>query len=267
MLQLTGQAFPFLAGRKAAAGAIRSYSGIPHPPSSEAGGTVQNSQYGDEFAITRIEGQGNGGRSLVMTRESELAILGSSTGRIDQINYLKSKGPIGVKVVDPLKVPAGNFEVWFRDITALPLPNNVLDYEKLDDATWFMVRLDGQGIGTDTIFSDRTIEVANEQLIPDWGISVTLDQTAYSNSDKFTVPLDPFFEYIGASEIDDFWYLPIVDQDGDRPNRAGDVADRSLHRFRVGEIDVPERDAMSCRGEFAREGLTLTFFDVEKGYG
>ncbi|MBK9758508.1 MAG: T9SS C-terminal target domain-containing protein [Flavobacteriales bacterium] len=213
--QLTGQAFPFLAGRKAAAGAIRSYSGIPHPPSSEAGGTVQNSQYGDEFAITRIEGQGNGGRSLVMTRESELEILNSSTGRIDQIRYLKSKGPIGVKVVDPLMVPAGNFEVWFRDITALPLPNNVLDYEKLNDATWFMVRLDGQGIGTDTIFSDRTIEVANEQLIPDWGISVTLDQTAYSNSDKFTVPLDPFFEYIGASELNDFWYLPIVDQDGD----------------------------------------------------
>ncbi|MFT7612976.1 MAG: hypothetical protein ACI9J3_001944, partial [Parvicellaceae bacterium] len=59
-LGLEGQKKPYLAGRKAVSGGIKSVSGIPHIPAPELGGSVLNSEYGDGPKITRIEGVGNG---------------------------------------------------------------------------------------------------------------------------------------------------------------------------------------------------------------
>ena len=228
---LSGQPFPYLAGRKAAAGSIRNYAGIPHPPSSEAGGTVQNSQYGDQFQITRIEGQGNGGNVLNIDASTEQAILNSPTGRVDQVKYTKGNGPINVKVIDPLNVPAGSFEVWFTDATELPNPNNYKDYAKLNDATWKIVRVDDQGNQLETVQSERTIEVGNEQLIPQWGISVTLDQTEYTINNEFTEPLGITYEYRGITDANQFWYSPIPDADGENAFnwiRAGTADDDAI---------------------------------------
>ncbi len=213
---LTGQAYPYKSGRKGAAGSIRSYSGIPHPPSSEAGGTIQNSQYGDEFTITRIEGQGNGGLVIEMTEESMNAVTTSPTHRIDQITYVKGRAPVKVKVIDPLNVPLGSFELWFQDTTALPNPNNINTYDELNDAYWFLVHRTDNPTSADTVRADKSIEVGYEQIIPQWGISVMLDQTLYSNGDDYTKPLADFIEYRpnGTDPILP-WYSPIPDQDGE----------------------------------------------------
>ena len=67
-LALDGQERPYLSSRKSPSGSIEPVSAIPHPPAAESGGTVVNAQYGDQPEIIRIEGQGNGGLELELTR-------------------------------------------------------------------------------------------------------------------------------------------------------------------------------------------------------
>lgn len=197
----SGQAAPYVAGRKAAFGSIRTYVGIPHKTNPEMGGTVLNSAFGSGIPVTRLEGQGNGARALELSAASENAIVAASPWRQDQITYKAGLGPIDVKVVDPLKVPDAQFEVWFQDSIT---PGN------LDDAYWYIVKLPG-GSPKDTIGSDRIIDVGYEQLFPDWGISVTIGQGYYTND--YTAP-------IGAGSItfadpSKPWFSGIPDAEGE----------------------------------------------------
>lgn len=227
-ITLTGQPYPFLPGRKSTTGSIRSYAGIPHKPSVENGGTVVNSQYGDGFEITRIEGQGNGGNRLSLTRETLDAIASSPNARLEQIRYRRGQGPVNIKVVDPLKVPDGNFELWILDSTDIPVPtppptpNN--SYTRLRDASWMLVHLSGSPTSADTVRSSRTIMLQNEQLIPKWGLSVTITQTMYE--DNYTQFLGSGMETSGP-----VWYAGIPDQEGEQVEnwiRAGVAKDVTL---------------------------------------
>lgn len=206
---LTGQPYPFLAGRKSATGAIRSYSGIPHKPSVENGGTVVNAEYGDGFEITRIEGQGNGGNLVSISKSTSNAIVSSPTGKVDLIKYRKGKGPVNVKVVDPLKVPAGQFELWIEDSTSIPTPTDPpATFARLKDARWTLNRLADDGTVLESVHSTRTIELQNEQLIPQWGLSVTITQVDYQTGD-FTHFLGSSREFSGTD-----WYAGIPDAEG-----------------------------------------------------
>jgi len=103
-----GQKRPYLEGRKS-----KKAFGIPHNPAPEKNGSVMNSVYGYGPKITRVEGQGNGGNYLELTQASVDAILSSPTGRVDQITYENGRGPIQIKVVDPLNVPNSTFGLSF----------------------------------------------------------------------------------------------------------------------------------------------------------
>ncbi|MBI3518714.1 MAG: hypothetical protein HY062_05090, partial [Bacteroidetes bacterium] len=61
--------------------------------------------------MTRIEGQGNGGNYLDLTAESVSKILSNPSGRENTITYENGRGPINIRVVDPLNVPNSNFSV------------------------------------------------------------------------------------------------------------------------------------------------------------
>ena len=63
---LYGQKNGYLAGNKN----IKKYTVIPHKTDIEENGTVINANYGTVPAITRIEGQGNGGNALNLTKKS-----------------------------------------------------------------------------------------------------------------------------------------------------------------------------------------------------
>jgi hypothetical protein len=196
----TGQAFPYVESRKAAFGSIRSYVGIPHKPGAEANGTVQAASFGDNFQVTRLEGQGNGGLRLELTQETENAIMAGAPWRKDELKYKRGASPIDVKVVDPLKVPSAQFEIWFKDSVT---PNT------LDDAYWFITKVPAT-TSRDTVWSDRTIAVGNEQLILDWGLAVTIEQ-AYNDGD-FALPVGP-----GSLDFGDdskAWFLGIPDGEG-----------------------------------------------------
>jgi hypothetical protein len=197
----TGQAFPYVAGRKAAFGAIRSYVGIPHKPAPQTGGTIQNSQYGDALQVTRLEGQGNGGLQLEIEPASENAIVDGEPWRSDEVTYKRGRGPIDVRVVDPLAVPAAGFELWFQDSVT---PGN------LNDAYWYIVNLSN----SDTVFSDRAIDLKYEQLLLDWGISVSIGQVAYTGSgnEAYTLPLNS--GSVTFADPNKAWFTGIPDAEG-----------------------------------------------------
>ena len=226
----TGQNKPYVAGRKAAFGAIRSYVGIPHKPAPANGGTIQNSNFGDHLQVTRLEGQGNGGLRLRLERASENAIMAGAPWRSGELTYVPGSGPIDVKVVDPLRVPDASFELWFQD--------SITD-GNLDDAYWYLVNLNTQ----DTVRSDRAIDLKYEQLLLDWGISVSIGQSFFSGSgaNQFTPPLGS-----GVLEFNDpskAWLAGIPDAEGPIPQnwiRSGTSTfadEEAVYSDRVGKDD------------------------------
>ena len=107
---LNGQKLPFLLGRKSASGPIQVYTAIPRINAPETYGTILNSFYGDSPEITRLEGQGNGGNILELTDESENQIL-QPPYFMENPTYLRGKGPLKLKVIDPLNLKHGNYYV------------------------------------------------------------------------------------------------------------------------------------------------------------
>src|SRR5690606_41717137 len=106
--QQDGQKEPFFLGRRTNGNSNR-VTAIPHIPASEYNGTVLNSQYGDMPEITRLEGFGNGGNFLDIIEEHEEQIVSTPPYKLDVITYKKNRGPVEIKVVDPLNVKKGTY--------------------------------------------------------------------------------------------------------------------------------------------------------------
>lgn len=171
-LALDGQRMPYISSRLGHdGGSIRSVSAIPHNPSPEAQGTVSSLVYGSGPQIKRLDGYGNGNRVINLTTASTTSII--QNGFIENPVYDYGAGPINVKVIDPLNVVGGHFVCKFNDYN--PSSSN-----GADTALWVIERYDSEGgnlIGS--VSSDRTIAINNEQLIPEWGVSVQINQEKY----------------------------------------------------------------------------------------
>lgn len=160
---LAGQQTPFIAGRKSAVGPIKVITAIPHIPSPESNGTIINSSYGDGPQVTRLDGMGNGGQQVELTDESIAEILANNSmvNPVYKIGY----GPLNIKVIDPLNVASADYRLDFRLKNAS---------DPLDSATWVLY-MNGELVDS----SERTIAVANEQLLPDLGISISIGQVPF----------------------------------------------------------------------------------------
>ena len=204
VIGLEGQKAPYLAGRKN----IRVYTAIPH---KNVGGIVPSAEYGDQPEITRIQGQGNGGIFLEPTDEMVAAfgdlqpidtiwMYGEDTTYrltsyedegypiIKQLTYEPDFGPINVKVIDPLNVVPGEYEIRFDSLyryiktnitgdVALPADEDTLGFMV---GGWRLYDYRNQRI----LDSDTTIAVDNEQLFLDLGISVNIQQSYYAGNFK-----------------------------------------------------------------------------------
>lgn len=172
---LDGQKHPYISSRLAIdGGAIHSVPAIPHSPQPRFGGTVVQLPYGSSPQISTLDGTGNGNLSIDLTQKSEDFILANDS--IETPTYQVGKGPINIKVVDPLNVKGGYYRLLFTNASYDPKKVNTVD----DSTTWKIERFDkkgGQLLGTVT--SDRSIGSENEQLIPQWGISVNVFQDKY----------------------------------------------------------------------------------------
>lgn len=116
-----GQKRPYLEGRK-----IKRAAGTPHIVDTEKDGTLAQSFYGFGPKITRVEGQGNGGHLLTLTKASEDEIV--SKFFQEKITYENAQGPLNIKVVDPLNVKNAEFEFKFINsrVNTSSNPNNTV---------------------------------------------------------------------------------------------------------------------------------------------
>ncbi|MCH2197484.1 MAG: hypothetical protein MK081_01775 [Flavobacteriales bacterium] len=203
----TGQDEQYKGSRTAANGsAIRVFTGIPHAPSPEAGGTVANAAYGDGVELTRWEGKGNNSLDLTLTPETEEEIVFNTF--VNGATYMAGQGPVEVKIADPLNVPNADFEL------ALAPDDAVLDS---DSAFWVLTNLtmlndiDPSNDEAAVYTSKKAITVLNEDLILDWGLSVTWSQYEYQLNGGFTELLAGDIQFENSAEP---WLLGIPDQEG-----------------------------------------------------
>ncbi len=172
-----GQKRPYLEGRKS-----KKASGIPHIPAPEKEGTVMQSYYGYGPKITRIEGQGNGGNILDLTDESVAQILANNF--IPNPTYLNGRGPVNIKVVDPLNVPNSTFTlklVKFDGLDASLVTHTkklqITDAKNMgaflgNIATWTLK----DNTTGNTYALDTTMKAGKEYYMPDIGMSITMQQ-------------------------------------------------------------------------------------------
>jgi len=157
---LFGQQKPYLAGRNN----IKVSTAIPHISSPLSNGTVIQAQYGAGPKITRIEGHGNGNNILELTPESSAKIL--ADGFFNTPTYINNRGPLDIKVVDPLMVKGGNFIVKFN-----------VDNNNIDSAAWVLMEVDENDNIIQSWNSDKSIAFFNEQLLPELGLSFNISQS------------------------------------------------------------------------------------------
>lgn len=194
---LDGQQRPYISSRKAPTGAVRTLEVIPHSPSPEANGTLSTVGYGFEFPITRLDGAGNGGRALELSVQSENEIVNNYFAQ--KVTYAANGGPISVKVIDPLNIKEGDFKLKFYED----------EDGKLETSNWTLYETNSG----DSITSKQTINVYNEQIIPEWGISILLEQTEYVFSGptlKYTAPISASITYSDSSKR---WLTGLQDND------------------------------------------------------
>ncbi|MBP7498208.1 MAG: hypothetical protein KA792_11150, partial [Bacteroidales bacterium] len=221
---LDGQKKPYLAGRKSAGGQPISYVvGIPHISNPEFGGNIMTGSYGEGVKIQRIEGQGNGGNVIAFSKSSiEEALLAPAYKCINPI-YLNGKGPVDIKVINPLRVVKGNFILKFD-----------VKNDKIDTARWIIINKDNGNIYN----SDKNIGSPNEQLFLDLGLSVTIkqvkvpgDKNAIKNGYLNPSELDKNFKEMLFADSSKVWLWGIPDVDGSSSwnwIRSGTLADKDV---------------------------------------
>lgn len=224
--RLDGQKKPYIESRRAGdKSSIEAVGATPHLVSPENGGTVQNADYGDGVPVTRIEGRGNGGNNLRLPEDQEEKIV--EEVNVGDLTYEPKAGPIDVKVVDPLNVPEADFVLRFKTDTS----------SSVNEAYW---TLKNKNSGK-TISSNKTIDVRNEQIIPEWGISVTITQfDDYSKSCDNKKTKEVLDATLTHGDPQNPWLAGIQDGEGNSPQNwigSGNATDAFVQCLNDHPID------------------------------
>ncbi len=150
---------------------------IPNPANGDMGTTL-NSDYGSGVVITRIQGTGNGGIDVQLDSVSEQAAI--SLGKVEKASYVAGKGPVSIKVVDPVKVPADSVITdWVLQITGANTATSGIS----SAGTWKLTGiLNGRAV--DTIYSEQSIGNLNEQIVEKYGLSISVQQKSAPGVDQ-----------------------------------------------------------------------------------
>jgi len=179
-----GQRAAYLEGRRniGVGGTGSPYVGVPRISAPEYSGIQLNAQYGDGPAITRLDGGGSGTQFMVLSDETEATILDNNVE--DVLTYKTGAGPIQIKIIDPLRVQGGTY--------TLSIIDKNLSNAELDDSIRWVLRDDS---GAEW-FSDITLDILNEQVILDRGISIAIGQV-----EEPGVELEIPNGFVGASAV------------------------------------------------------------------
>jgi hypothetical protein len=234
-----GQRQPYIAGRRN----VKVYTAIPHNPSPENYGSVLNSGYGSGPQLTRVEGTGNGyvtdyvpRLALDLTAATVDEILSSATGyRSLHPVYVGGRGPVDIKVYDPVKVPNAQFEIWLTGSDA--------------SARWVLKNLSNGG---EIDSSERSIVNPNEQLFPDYGLSVNIAQvkTPLEDPDNdgfveatitYSDPTKPWLSGVPDTDIDGIHPLDWINSPIDQTAPAFDIDPNQVYEKVLGGTWAPYR--------------------------
>lgn len=187
-----GQRTPYLSGRR-----VSSAIAIPRPIVDRN----QNSNYGSQAIITRIDGAGAGGNNLGISNEMRDKIFAPDFN--GEITYLPGRGPINVKVFNPIDTKSGEFILTFTDSKPA---NDTLEA----DAKWVLTKVDDPSF---KVIAEKTIERINEQIIPEYGFSIAIVQTddAGDLADASNGFIDASITYLNESGPEWLYNFPSVD--------------------------------------------------------
>jgi len=257
--KLDGQKKPYLAGRKN----IKLYTAIPH---RTVNGVVANANYGDGPKITRIEGRGNGGLELEFTDETIEALLEkdpagpTEDGGVVEYGddnypivynpvYKNGKGPVDIKVIDPLNVVDANYKLkfnpefdWFtfENFTRSEDPDLHGDTVGITSTKhWYLIN---EETG-DIYVSDTSTHMKYEQLFIDLGISIDFGPVFYGGPYKIGVVgegSDATQQYEIVAQNNGLINATIHYADSSRQWLSGveddDIANRSTNWIRSGTL-------------------------------
>ena len=181
---------------------IKVYSAIPH--FIESSGASLNSNYGDGVEITRIEGQGNGGFSLELSNETIDEIFSSSEHRSLNPTYKQGFGPVQITVVDPMKIPSGQYTLKLLDpIIELSKIASYGGWELIDNLT-----------GSIISSASEDIQIGSEKYIETLGLDVKISQTENPGTDPTNIENNGLISgTIEFDNINDRWLSGVADRD------------------------------------------------------
>ncbi|HOK38092.1 MAG TPA: T9SS type A sorting domain-containing protein [Bacteroidales bacterium] len=232
-----GQKKPYIAGRNN----IKTYKAIPHINTPENNGTILQSEYGDGVEITMLEGHGNGNQIIDLSEETINQIMSGYPWKVDARKYVLGRGPINVKIIDPLNVPEDEYELRFVniDINSYGLCGSTnVDLAQSLYKPFDYILINSKG---DTIYSEVKVPYGDgyEQLFLNYGFSITISQknfAGYRDRNDFQNGfLEATIEFKDPTKP---WLLFLPDGDGFdemnwirvgtyKTNETGDCADKS----------------------------------------
>tara|TARA_B100001758_G_scaffold247959_1_gene269213 strand:- start:36535 stop:40761 length:4227 start_codon:yes stop_codon:yes gene_type:complete len=233
-----GRNRPYLQGRRN----IDVYSAIPHFIEPENGGTTLNSSYGDGLPLTRLEGQGNGGMALELTDKTINEILTSDDHRSLFPEYKQGMGPIAVTVIDPVRIPQGDFT--FKLIDPIFSASSIVSY-----GGWQLINNTNGKIEAS---ASQDISFGSEQYIEQLGLSFRLNQAQNPGSDPGNIQNNGLISgTIEFENSNDKWLSGVADRDDDSPFfsiwgfnwiRAGSVESTTENPVGSNQIDYSNSD-------------------------
>ncbi|MEY3194132.1 MAG: hypothetical protein RIQ78_228 [Bacteroidota bacterium] len=187
-----GQQRPYLSGRLN----VQVKTVIPRPIVDVA----LNSAYGDGVQITRFEGAGVGGNFLEIDDATRERIF--ETGYDSTLTYKSGRGPLNVTIFNPFEVKDGDYELELVD-------GNMTDAVLDADARWNLRKLPDGAV----IASEKTIQKLNEQIVSEFGFSVSIVQTTEpgAKADEKNGGIGAEIEF---ENPDQPWLTGIPDQEG-----------------------------------------------------
>ena len=173
------------------------YTVIPRPITDRG----LNSAYGaGNVLVTRHEGVGNMGNNLDMTDDMYDKILGGTFN--GEISYKPGRAPISITIFNPLDVQDGIFELTLSD-------SSPSDTVVSREARWNL-----KNVATGAIIaSDKTIKSLNEQIVGDYGFSISVadvldaGETPFDNATNGAIGENITYTTDGATA----WYSALTD--------------------------------------------------------
>lgn len=213
------QTSPYLGGRR-----VQKFSASPHKLAPKFGGSAAPSFYGDGPELIRLSGKGNGFNNLELTQETKDEIL--RDGISLNPKYENGHGPIDIKVIDPLKVPKGNFELSLIPYRGQAITGSE-DTLPASRVSWKLERMETG----DIIEGDTAISYKNEQIILesttgksifDWGLAVTVEQIAAPGRNSALYPQNGLIDWsVTFSDPSNEWLTAVSDQDVTQARQFG----------------------------------------------